>query len=196
MEPLELLMAGYFNQDFTMIFGEPEDVLVAFNNTDRATVLAARSELKALLATHVRDEDLLAYAAAKGWGYQPDGPGELRALLEQAVDVFAEPPTIDPDELFTMFLRDYLVPERIDIWPELEDVAREFLYNSNEKVAAARDAAVAFLRDHPDVEGVAAAATARGWGGRPTSTADLRASLERVVAVWEAHLSQVPARSA
>jgi hypothetical protein len=196
MEPLETLMSGFFNQDFTLEFGEPEDVLVAFNTvTDRETVLAARQEIQALLLACPRDEDLLAVAEAEHWEYQPKGPGELRALLERAVAVFAEPPVIDPDELLTLFLSGYLVAERTDIWPEIEDVAREFLYNSDEKVALVRGATVDFLASHGDDEALVAAARARGWGGRPT-TGELRSSLERAVAVWDAHLAKLPARSA
>ena len=89
MDPLETFLVGYFNQDFDLIFGEPEDVVRAFGRTTPAVVAAARDGVIELLRTFGDDQALLDETLRIGSEYQPDDPRELRELLEYAVTHWA-----------------------------------------------------------------------------------------------------------
>lgn len=87
MLPLETFLAGYLSQDVDVVFGTPDDAVIAFMRRPEGEVGEARSGLVDLLGRHPVDDDaLIAEAVALGCEYNPPTDGELRRLFVFAVE--------------------------------------------------------------------------------------------------------------
>jgi hypothetical protein len=188
MEPLDQFLVGYLNQDFDLVFGDPEDVVRAFAIKDPGVVAEARRGVVDLLRHYADDDELLAAAVARGCEFEPDDPAEFRALLELAVEVWGEPAPIDPGEPLRTFMSRYLSKELDGLWISPDHPARDFTTNGDRRVALARSG-VAELLAIPVDDDLVRAARDRGWGGLPQPP-DLRRWLEEALAVWDGYLAQ------
>jgi CdiI immunity protein len=85
MDSLWQFLAGYLNQDLSLIYGDPRAAVRDFTNNAPERVLEARRGVAGLLARFPDDADLLAEAERLGCDYLPEGSGEFRSILEYAL---------------------------------------------------------------------------------------------------------------
>jgi hypothetical protein len=188
MDPLDVLLGAYFNQDFDLISGTPHEVLRDFATSEgEEAVKGAQRGLADMLSRHSSDENLLAEALERGCEYLPGVPGELRRFFEAAAREW--PPPYPPVEPVVLFLREFLDADLAGAWEGPAHAAVRFTVQGVPDVRAARNRLGDLLLIADD-EQLEARARDLGWGGLPPRPARLRSWLLDVVTVWDRFLQE------
>lgn len=99
-DALDEFLAGHFNQDWNLIFGEAEEAVRRFMLHGPEVVGHARADVLDLLDAHPDDAALDAEVERRGCHFYSDAPGGVRRMLLSAVQTWdgylnTEPPGME-----------------------------------------------------------------------------------------------------